>query len=100
MLLFLREKKRVVTHSTALHTLFIPEDRRSLDLALAGIDLDVLRIHASKGRGLVVCQSIHGCLGNVEAGCSVVDCENIDGVAPVCDGVAGAALKVVLSVLV
>lgn len=64
----------------------------SLQAAVAGRHLHVLRIDATKLLSLVVGQGIHGALCEVEARCGVVDGEHVDGLAVVGDAVAGAAL--------
>jgi len=63
-----------------------------LEFALAGGDLDVLGVDTAELRCLVVGQGIHGYLTNVEASCGVVNGKDVDGLAIVCDSVAGAAL--------
>jgi hypothetical protein len=62
------------------------------NLALAICNLLVGRINSSELRGLVVCQSVHGSLGEIEATSSVVDGKDIDCLALVCDAVAGTTL--------
>jgi hypothetical protein len=68
------------------------------NLALAICNLLVGRINSSKLRGLVVRQSVHRSLGEIEATSSVVDGKDIDRLALVCDAVAGTALRESISI--
>lgn len=62
------------------------------EATVAGGDLRILSVDATESSRLTVRQIIHSRLGKVEAGGSVVNSQNIDGLAVVCDAVAGAAL--------
>lgn len=63
-----------------------------LEATVAGGNLRILSIDASKLCSLTVGELIHGCLGEVEAIGSVVNCQDVDGLAIVCNAVAGTAL--------
>lgn len=64
-----------------------------LEATVAGGDLRILSLDASKLRSLAIGKVIHGSLGKVEAIGGVVDCKNVDGLAVVGDAVAGTALR-------
>jgi hypothetical protein len=51
-----------------------------------------LRLDAAKRLSLTVGEVVHGRLGKVEAVGGVVDSEDVDGLAIVCDTIAGPAL--------
>ena len=56
------------------------------------------RIDSSELRGLVVRQSVHRSLGEIEATSSVVDGKNVYRLALVCNPVAGTALREDISI--
>lgn len=63
------------------------------EATVAGGNLGILSIDATKLRSLVVCELVHGGLGEVEASSGVIDGQNVDGLAVVGDSVAGTALS-------
>jgi hypothetical protein len=66
--------------------------RLRLETTVAGGYLSVLRIDATKLSSLAVGKLVHGGLGEVETSGSVVNGQDVDGLAVVCDAVAGTAL--------
>lgn len=52
----------------------------------------ILCVNASELSSLTVCEVIHGSLGEVEASSSVINGQDVDSLAVVCDAVAGTAL--------
>jgi len=65
----------------------------TLDIALAGRNLHICRIDTTELGGLVVRQGVQADFAEVEAGSGVVDGEDVDGLAFVCDTVASTALQ-------
>lgn len=63
------------------------------NLAIAVGDLHVLCVNATKLLSVASCQSIHCLLGNIKTAGRVVNGKDVDGLAVVCDGVAGTALQ-------
>lgn len=66
-----------------------------LKTAVADSDLLVLSVDAAEGSSLAVGELVHGSLGNVEAGASMVHGKDVDGLAVVGETVAGTALRAV-----
>lgn len=64
-----------------------------LQSTVAGGDLSILCLNATKSLSLAVGELVHGCLGKVEAIAGVVNSKNVHGLAIVCDTVAGTALS-------
>jgi hypothetical protein len=64
-----------------------------LEATVAGSYLGVLSINATELSSLAVGELVHGGLGEVETSCSVVNSQNVDSLAVVCDAVAGTALS-------
>lgn|SRR5690348_4368976 len=63
------------------------------EATVASSNLSVLGINATKLGSLAVGKLVHGGLGEVETSGSVVNSQNVDGLAVVCDAVAGTALS-------
>ncbi len=55
-------------------------------------DLCILGVDASELYGVAASELVHGCLGKVEAGSGVIDCQNVDSRVFVCYTIASAAL--------
>ena len=64
-----------------------------LDLALAGINLDIRDVDPPKLHRLTIGQIVHCCLSDVEARRGMINCQDVDGLAVVCQAVASTALE-------
>jgi hypothetical protein len=66
--------------------------KHHLQATVADGNLSILCLDTTKSLSLAVCEVVHGRLGKVEAITSVVNSENVNGLAVVGDTVAGTAL--------
>jgi hypothetical protein len=81
-----------ISYSCSITRAHAQHYHRYLKTAVAGRDLSILSLDATKSLSLTVGEIVHGCLSDVEAVAGVVNSKDVYSLAVVGDTVAGTAL--------